>query len=118
MRAAVLDEDGLAVRDWPSPTPGAGEVLVALSKVGICGSDVHFVLERSVRTAFLPIVLGHEPAGTVVGVGAGVARAWEGRRVAVIPIIACLRCRFCRSGRTRLCVRSLERTGTAAGRIW
>jgi threonine dehydrogenase-like Zn-dependent dehydrogenase len=103
MRAAVLDHDGLSVRGWPDPAPGPGEVLVALTRVGICGSDVHFALERSVRTAFLPIVLGHEPAGIVAAVGFGVAEHWVGRRVAVVPMLSCGDCAFCNSGRTRLC---------------
>jgi D-arabinose 1-dehydrogenase-like Zn-dependent alcohol dehydrogenase len=103
MRAAVLDHDRLSVREWPDPEPGPGEVLVALTRVGICGSDVHFALERSVRTAFLPIILGHEPAGMVAAVGSGVAEHWVGRRVAVVPMLSCGDCAFCNSGRTRLC---------------
>jgi threonine dehydrogenase-like Zn-dependent dehydrogenase len=103
VRAAVYDGSLLEVREWPDPVPGAGEVLVAPTRVGICGSDVHFVLEQSATTSRLPLVLGHEPAGRVVGVGDRVDRAWLGRRVVVLPIVTCGDCRFCRSGRSVLC---------------
>lgn len=105
MRAAVLEEDRFGVRDWPDPRPGPGDVLVALTRVGICGSDVHFAIERSVRPSFVPIVLGHEPAGRVLEVGPDVDEALIGRRVAVIAMVACHRCDLCRSGRARLCRR-------------
>lgn len=103
MRAAVYDGADLIVREWPDPEPGAGEIVVAPTRVGICGSDVHFVLDGSAATGLLPLVLGHEPAGRVVAAGDGVPAVWLGRRVVVLPIVTCGDCRFCRSGRTVLC---------------
>lgn len=103
MRAAVLDEGGLAVREWPEPEPGPGEALVSLSKVGICGSDVHFVIDGSARTAFLPIVLGHEPSGRVEALGPNAEGPAPGTRVLIVPLITCGECDRCRAGRSVLC---------------
>jgi threonine dehydrogenase-like Zn-dependent dehydrogenase len=103
MRAAVLDDDGFAVREWPEPEPGPGEALIALSKVGICGSDVHFVLDGTARTAFRPIVLGHEPAGRVEALGPGTEGPEPGTRVLIVPLVTCGRCDRCVAGRSVLC---------------
>jgi len=103
MRAAVLDADGFGIRDWPQPEPGPGEALVALSKVGICGSDVHFAIDKTAETRFLPIVLGHEPAGRVAALGPDTEGPAPGTRVAIIPLVSCHECDRCRAGRTVLC---------------
>jgi threonine dehydrogenase-like Zn-dependent dehydrogenase len=103
MRAAVLDDDGLAVRDWPAPEPAAGEALVALTKVGICGSDVHFVLDGTAQTAFRPIILGHEPAGRVEALGPDTDGPAPGTRVLIVPLVTCGTCDRCRAGRSVLC---------------
>lgn len=105
MRAAVLDA-GLTVRAWETPEPGPGEALVALTKVGICGSDVHFVIDGTARTRFRPIILGHEPAGRVAALGPGTDGPPVGTRVAVVPIVSCMDCDACRAGRTVVCKRS------------
>lgn len=109
MRAAVLDEAGdLTVRtDWPEPEPGPGEVLVRLEKVGICGSDVHFVIDKSSKTSYAPIVLGHEPYGRVAGLGEGASGPAVGTRVAIMPLITCMECDRCLAGKTRLCKKRL-----------
>jgi threonine dehydrogenase-like Zn-dependent dehydrogenase len=103
VRAAVLDDAGLRVRDWPDPSVGPGEALVALTKVGICGSDAHFVIDKTTRPAFLPIVLGHEPAGQLVELGPGTQGPALGTRVALIPLVVCGVCARCRAGRTVTC---------------
>lgn len=103
MRAAVLDDSGLTVREWPEPEPGPGEALISLSKVGICGSDTHFVIDGTARTKYLPIVLGHEPAGRVEALGPDTVGPAAGTRVAVIPLITCQNCDRCRAGRSVLC---------------
>jgi alcohol dehydrogenase, propanol-preferring len=107
VRAAVLDEQGLTVREWPEPEPGPGEALVSLTKVGICGSDTHFVIDGSARTAFLPIVLGHEPCGYVEALGPDTEGPAPGTRVAIVPLITCGECDRCRSGRSVLCKQRL-----------
>jgi threonine dehydrogenase-like Zn-dependent dehydrogenase len=103
MRAAVLEGGELAVREWPEPEPGPGEALIALTKVGICGSDVHFVIDGTARTRFEPIVLGHEPAGRVEALGPDTEGPAPGTRVAIIPLVSCMECDRCRAGRTVIC---------------
>ena len=69
MPAAVYIGDGrMAVQDLPVPVPGPDEVLVEVAQCGICGSDLHLVLERYARPG---TVLGHEWAGTVALSGPG-----------------------------------------------
>ncbi len=94
-----------------TPTPGQDEVLVAVRRVGICGSDIeyyrHFKCGAFVPRS--PFVLGHELAGEVAELGnTGVISGngqdvYEGARVAVDPSLPCSRCAFCRSGRYNLC---------------
>jgi 2-desacetyl-2-hydroxyethyl bacteriochlorophyllide A dehydrogenase len=105
MRAAVLSESGLSVRQWDDPEPESGEARVALTKVGICGSDVHFAIDRTLRPTFLPIVLGHEAAGTVESLGPDTAGPAAGTRVAIAPLVTCGECDRCRRGRTVICRR-------------
>ncbi|MBS1842837.1 MAG: zinc-binding dehydrogenase [Actinobacteria bacterium] len=102
MRAAILGET-LTVGEWPEPEPGPGEALVSLSKVGICGSDTHFVLDGTAHTAFRPIILGHEPAGMVEAIGPDTEGPPIGTRVAIIPLITCQECDRCRAGRSVIC---------------
>lgn len=103
MRAAVLEGGRLLVRDWPRPEPGPGEALVRLTKVGICGSDVHFVIDGTARTAFEPIILGHEPAGVVEALGPGAAGPAPGSRVCIMPLVTCMACERCLAGGTNMC---------------
>ena len=87
------------------PRAAPGEVVVRVEYVGICGSDVHFY-----RTGMIgprPIVgrqiLGHECAGTVAEVGAGVTALSVGDRVALEPGEPCGSCEYCKQGRYNLC---------------
>ena len=95
----------IEVIDVPMPAPGPGEVLVELTAVGICGSDLHYFRMGRIGSHGLqfPQILGHEPAGIVAGVGRGVRGFKEGQAVAVEPGISCGRCRPCRQGRANLC---------------
>jgi L-iditol 2-dehydrogenase len=89
----------LRLHDEPSPVAAAGEVLVRVTAVGLCGSDRHWYLDAGIGDAVLaqPLVLGHE----FVGVIEGGARA--GERVAVDPAIPCARCTTCLAGQQHLC---------------
>lgn len=88
---------GLAEADVPSIGPG--EALVKIASCGICTSDtLDWYLKRK-----SPVVIGHEPAGTIVEVGAGVRHLEPGDRVFVHHHAPCLACRFCRRGRYVLC---------------
>ena len=81
--------------------PGPGEVRVRPAAVGICGTDAKIV-EGSFH-ALPGVVLGHEIAGYVEAVGAGVDTLREGDLVAVEPHLYCGRCRYCRRGLEHLC---------------
>jgi L-iditol 2-dehydrogenase len=83
----------------PVPVPSAGEVLVRVTAVGICGSDLHWYAESGIGDARLsrPLVLGHEAAGVI----ASGPRA--GERVAIDPNLPCERCPVCARGLGHLC---------------
>jgi alcohol dehydrogenase len=83
-------------RDEPDPALAAGEVVLRIDAVGICGSDMHAYHGHDPRRV-PPLVLGHELCGEIVaGPGAG-------RRVTVNPLITCGRCEYCVQGRNNLC---------------
>lgn len=92
----------LRLEDLPEPVPGPGEVRIRPAAVGICGTDVH-ILDGSFP-ARPPVVLGHEVAGHVDAVGAGVGNVREGDLVTVEPHRYDGTCRYCRTGREHLCL--------------
>jgi len=105
-RSAVLrGERDLVVEDRPVPEAGPGEVLVEVGAVGICGSDVHYYEHGRIGSFVVeaPMVIGHEAAGVVVGVGEGVDPARVGQLVALEPGIPCRHCEQCLAGRYNLC---------------
>jgi L-iditol 2-dehydrogenase len=88
MRAAVLVEPGrIEMQERTVPTPGPGDVLIRVSSVGVCGSDTHYYRHGRVGGFVVdaPLVLGHEAAGTIVGVGESVDRSRIGQRVSIEP---------------------------------
>src|SRR5512136_2123532 len=98
MKAMKFPEAGNAVIvDVPVPTPGPGEVLIRVKAAGICASDVAaFKGTHTFRRP--PVITGHELAGEVVRIGAGVAGCGIGDRVALEPHVGCGQCAFCRRG--------------------
>jgi len=95
--------------------PAAGEVQVRVNAVGLCGSDLHSYSEGCVgdTPCEYPMVLGHEPAGTVVRTGAGVTGWAPGDRAALEPALYCYHCEFCRTGHHNVCenIRFLSNPG-------
>lgn len=88
MRASVLMEaQRLELQERPVPLPAPDEVLVKISAVGVCGSDVHFFAEGGLGDWKVtePLVLGHESSGTIVAVGAQVDASRVGQRVSIEP---------------------------------
>ncbi|MGA2269421.1 MAG: alcohol dehydrogenase catalytic domain-containing protein [Bryobacteraceae bacterium] len=85
--------------------PGPGEVQVRVQAVGICGSDLHAYSEGGVGEYpnVYPMVLGHEPAGTVAMVGPGVTGWSPGDRAALEPAVYCYHCQFCQTGHHNVC---------------
>jgi L-iditol 2-dehydrogenase len=92
----------LELTEMPVPEPGPGEVLVRVNACGICGSDVHG-LDGSSGRRIPPLVMGHEAAGVVAGVGSRVTRFREGDRVTFDSTVSCGACYFCRRGEINLC---------------
>ena len=101
MPAAVYVGDGrIAVEQVPRPEPGPDEVLVEIAECGICGSDLHMVLERYAKPG---AILGHEWSGVVAAAPAG--SGWSvGDRVVGNPAPGCGACRPCRRGRPSVCL--------------
>lgn len=91
--------------EMPIGDPGEGEVQVRIEAVGICGSDLHAYSEGSVGGTpnVYPMVLGHEPAGTIVKTGPGVTGLAPGDRGALEPALYCYHCEFCQRGLHNLC---------------
>ncbi len=105
MKALLLAKyNQLEIVEMPKPVPAVGEILVRVAACGICGSDVHGYDGSSGRR-IPPIVMGHEAAGTVAGVGSGV-RGWiEGDRVTFDSTVFCGECPYCLRGEVNLCDR-------------
>ena len=109
MRALVLETYGgpLEVRDVPDPVAPPGGVVVRVGATGICRSDWHGWQGHDPDVA-LPHVPGHELAGTVERVGAGVQRWRAGDRVTVPFVCACGSCSTCAAGEHQVCERQTQ----------
>jgi L-iditol 2-dehydrogenase len=106
MRAAVLRGRGeVVVEERPVPEAGPGEVVVRVASVGVCGSDTHYYDHGRIGQFVVeePLVLGHEAAGEVAALGAGVTSPVVGQRVSVEPGVPDLTCEQCLAGRYNLC---------------
>jgi L-iditol 2-dehydrogenase len=108
MRAAVMHgRRDHRFEERPVPVPGPGDLLVKVERVGICGSDMHFLEEGRLGNWVVdkPLVLGHESAGEVVGLGAGVEGFAIGDKVTLEPGVPCGECGHCMSGHYNLCAK-------------
>jgi len=105
MKAMVLEAVGnpLVLRDLPDPVPGPGQLLLRVGACAVCRTDLH-VFDGDLTEPNLPLILGHEIVGTVIGVGEGVERYAPGDRVGV-PWLGwtCGECSYCKTGRENLC---------------
>lgn len=105
MKAAVFyGKHDLRIEELPKPEPGPGQVLVRVHFCGICGTDVH-IFEGDEGAAKSPAgtVLGHEFAGEIAAVGAGVSAYQVGDRVCIDPNELCGQCDYCRGGIGHYC---------------
>ncbi len=114
MRAAVYyGNQDLRLEEVPEPSPKPGEVKLRVLYNGICGSDLHEYYDGPITTRshephpltgqVNPVIMGHELAGDVVEVGAGVEDLAVGDRVAVEPVQTCGHCLYCESGQYNHC---------------
>ena len=108
MKGAVLYEtnQALEIRELEQEPPKAGEVRVRVGAAGVCASDRHVMKGTSLLP--LPVVLGHEAAGTVEEVGEGVVRLKPGDRCILSFVSNCGHCRTCRVGLPNICETNLE----------
>src|ERR1700677_4130192 len=108
MRAMVLEQPRhpLVLRDWPTPEPGAGQVLIQVHACAVCRTDLH-VVDGELPDPKMPVIPGHQIVGTVVETGGGVDAFKIGDRVGV-PWLGwtCGECRYCLSERENLCDRA------------
>ena len=117
MRAVVLHEtgpaDNLRLEDWPRPVASPGHVVVRVLASGVCYRDV---IDRQGGFPFAkrPVVPGHEFAGEVVEVGAGVEGFTPGDRVVNLHRAACGQCEYCLAGHEPRCLRALFSYGLTA----
>ena len=110
MKAIVIHQaKDLRVEDREAQTPGQGQVEVAIKRGGICGSDLHYYKHGGFGTIRLkePMVLGHEVAGEVTKLGAGVTNVKVGDIVAVSPTRPCGQCVYCQKGQQNHCLEML-----------
>ena len=95
---SLLDQD-------PVPDPLPGEIQVAVKAIGICGSDLHYFKEGGIGDArcVYPMVLGHEPSGSVSKIGTGVTGWSKGDPAVLEPAMYCYHCEFCMTGHHNVC---------------
>jgi threonine dehydrogenase-like Zn-dependent dehydrogenase len=112
MRGLVfLGDKSVELREFPDPTPGPGEVVIAMRASGMCGSDI-----RPYQSGQSTFVTGHEPCGIVAERGPGVTdvQAPLGQRVMVHHYWGCGLCKHCRIGYTQMCVKGARVMGFSA----
>ena len=105
MEGVFLPGDSTAtLREYAIPSPGPGQVVLAVGASGICGSDIGYIYRgykgyRGIDgPAYQGVVAGHEPAGTIIATGDGVTRFGVGDRVLLYHIVGCGLCDNCRRG--------------------
>jgi 6-hydroxycyclohex-1-ene-1-carbonyl-CoA dehydrogenase len=105
MKAAIFHGPGraLSIEERPVPQPGPGEILVRVAACGVCHTDLHYLDHGTKTFKEPPLILGHEPSGTVEVNGPGSAAFKPGDRVLLPAVLTCGRCRSCRLGRENIC---------------
>jgi propanol-preferring alcohol dehydrogenase len=105
MRAMVLETPGAALKlmDLPVPNPGPNQVLLRVNACGVCRTDLH-ILDGELHKPKLPLILGHQIVGTIVGLGESVHRFHLGERIGV-PWLGYTdgTCKYCQRGQENLC---------------
>lgn len=97
----TVSKETLEYADVPEPELSPGQAIVQIEHLTLCGTDLH--IWEDDYASELPLIQGHELAGTVVQVAPGTDRVQVGDRVAIDPLISCGECRACRSGRANVC---------------
>ena len=101
-RATMIAPGRIEIHDVPVPSPGPGEVLLRVKRIGVCGSDIHVFHGKHPYTSY-PVVQGHELSAVVEALGPGVTGIEPGRKVTAMPQIVCGECPPCRRGDYHIC---------------
>jgi L-iditol 2-dehydrogenase len=103
MLQAVMTQPGkIEFNEIERPRPGAGEVLIEVKRIGVCGSDIHVYHGLHPYTGY-PVVQGHEVAGVIAEVGEGVSGFTPGDLAVFMPQVTCGTCYPCRHGMYHIC---------------
>lgn len=113
LAARLYGPRDIRIDEVPEPgAPGKGQIILKVTSVGICGSDLHSYLDGRIGDTQVqsPLVLGHEFAGEVIAVGEDAHDGLDqplvvGQRVAVDPATPCWHCEMCEAGHANLCRR-------------
>ena len=118
MKQQVMTAPGaIEFREVPDPEPKAGEVVVRMRRIGVCGSDIHVWHGKHPFTSY-PVTQGHEVSGEIAALGSGVTGFAVGEKVTIEPQVVCGKCHPCRHGKYNLCeelkVMGFQTTGAAS----
>ena len=114
--AALYGKGDVRIEERPVPVPGPNQMVVKISYVGICGTDVEFYAGHYPPFVQLPMVLGHENSGVVAAVGEGVTDFKVGDKVLCGPPSHCPEdCPSCQHGNTNICINGFPRTAGIGG---
>ncbi len=97
----LIKPNEILLKPIKKPEPKSGEIRIKLTKIGICGSDVHLFLGH--RQLDQPTIIGHEGLGIIDKIGEGVVDRKVGERVVIEPNIPCRKCHYCMSGHGNIC---------------
>ncbi|HSG99931.1 MAG TPA: zinc-binding dehydrogenase [candidate division Zixibacteria bacterium] len=105
MKAAVFHgpKQPLAIEEVKTPQPGVGELLIKVAACGVCHTDLHYIDHGVPTFKKPPLILGHEPSGTVAALGEGVSGFAPGDTVLLPAVLTCGQCEACRTGRENIC---------------
>ncbi len=109
MKAAVFHgpNQPLKIEEVETPKINANEILVKIAACGVCNTDMHYIDHGVPTFKKPPMILGHEPSGTVAEVGADVQNFQVGDRVLIPPVFSCGYCDNCRLGKENICLNML-----------
>jgi L-iditol 2-dehydrogenase len=103
MKQAIMTAPGeITIQEVEAPTPGEGEVLLRVQRIGVCGSDVHVYHGKHPYTGY-PVVQGHEFSASLEAAGPGVSGLKPGMKVTSMPQIVCGVCEPCKRGDYHIC---------------
>lgn len=104
MKYIVCEEPGrFELKEKPAPVRKPGEALLKITKVGICGTDLHAYAGNQAFFTYPPRILGHELAAEVVEIDDNAQHLKSGDKVVIMPYLSCGKCVACRAGKTNCC---------------